>query len=171
MKRLILTLALVGLGLQTQAQDIIYRATLKKEQVPEVILDAVVEDFPDYIVEEYDAVPVDYVEEDTYVNRDLNPADMDSYQILLSAKGKELVANYDRNGKLISSVENLKNVAPPLAVARAIETAYPGWTLTKDRYHLSKYNNGKSKEYYRLLLTKDGKRKRVYTDPEGEILK
>lgn len=171
MKKSILILAMIGIGLQSYAQEVIYSATIKKEQVPQEVLEAIDVDFPDYTIEQYVAVPVDYVEDNVYVNRNFNAADMDSYQIILSAKGREIVANYNSDGKLMSSVENLKNVALPQAVSRAIESAYPGWKIGKDNFHMSKYGKGATKEHYKIRITKDGKTKHVYTDDKGKIIK
>ncbi|MGO3184370.1 MAG: hypothetical protein ACTIJ9_16200 [Aequorivita sp.] len=175
MKKSVLILAMIAFGLQSYAQvyaqgKVIYSATIEKEQVPEVILEAVETDFPDYIVEEYDAVPIDYVEDDVYVNKNVDLDDMNSYQMEISSKGRRLVANYDADGNLMSTIENLKDVAPSFAMRESIESEYPGWTISKDSYHMSKYGKGKTKERYKFVLTKDGKKKRIYTDSDGEIL-
>ncbi|MGA9213514.1 hypothetical protein [Kaistella sp.] len=173
MKKSILILAMIGLGFQSYAQetDVLYSATLKRGDVPQVVLKSIEANFPDYIVKDYYAVPIDYVAGNVYVNRDVDPSDIDSYQIAISSKDRRLIANLDENGKLMSTVENIKDTPPPMAVSRSIASAYPGWTIGKDNFHMVNYVNGKTVEHYRFLLSKDGKTKRVHTDGNGKILK
>ena len=171
MNKSILILAMVGLGVQSYAQDVIYKATVKREEVPNVIIEATKTDFPGYVVEEYSIVPEGYVEEDVEVSKSVDPTDMDGYEITLSAKGEKLVANYDEDGNLMSKEESLRNVAPPLAVSRAVQSSYPGWTISKDSYHLTTLNDGETDEQYKLLLTKDGSKKRICTNADGKIIK
>ncbi|MDQ0477843.1 MULTISPECIES: hypothetical protein [Chryseobacterium] len=173
MKKSILILAMIGLGFQSYAQDreVLYSAVLKRGDVPEVVLKSIETNFPNYVVEGYNAVPIDYVAGNVYVNNDVDLSDIDSYQITISSKNKKLVANLDGDGKLMSTVENIKNIPPPSAVSQSIASAYPGWTIGKDNYHMINYANGKTIEHYRFLLYKDGKTKRVHTDANGKILK
>lgn len=171
MRSFLIGLCFLALTSSTFAQDeVVFKATLKKEQVPSVILDAIDVDFHGYAVEEFSAVPIEYVEDDIVVNDNVDYDDIDSYQILLEGKGKVLTATYSSTGKLLNTVENLKDVAPPLAVKRALTKAYPGWTISKDSYHMSHFTHGKKKERYRFVLSKDGKKKHVYTDANGKIL-
>ena len=171
MKQFLFGLCLLGLTSSSFAQDnVVFKTIIKKEQVPTVILEAIDVDFPDYAIEEFATVPVEFVEDDVYVNHKVDPDDIDTYQVSLQAKGKVITATYNGNGKLLNTVETLKNVTPPLAVERALVKAYPGWTISKDSYHMSHYAHGKKKERYRFVMSKDGKNKHVYTDVHGTIL-
>ena len=171
MKQFLIGLCFLGLTSATYAQDnVVFKTILKKEQVPTVILEAIDFDFPDYVIEEFATVPIEFVEDDVYVNYNVDPEDIDTYQISLESKGKVLTATYSSNGKLLNTVENLKNVTPPLAVERALVKAYPGWTISKDSYHMCHYAHGNKKERYRFVMSKDGKNKHVYTDVHGDIL-
>lgn len=171
MKKSLLILAMIGLGFQSYAQDVLYSATLKRGDVPEVVLKSIETNFPNYIVKDYNAVPVNYVGGNVYVNNDVDLSDVGSYQVTVSTKDKSLVANLDENGKLMSTVENIKDTPPPMAVSRAIAAAYPGWMIGKDNFHMVSYANGKTVEHYKFVLSKDGKKKRVYTDINGKVLK
>lgn len=71
----------------------------------------------------------------------------------------------------MSSIENLKDVAPPVMVRDAIAKNYPGWKISEDSYHMTSHNNGKKKERYGFVMVKDGKKKHVYTDAKGKFLK
>ncbi|MEO5788976.1 MAG: hypothetical protein ACOH2D_07275 [Gelidibacter sp.] len=171
MKNFLIGLFILGLTSSAFAQDdIVFKAKLKKEQVPTVVLESVDVDFPGFVVEEFAALPIEYVEEDVYVNDDFDYDDVDTYQISLTGKGKTLIATYNSEGKLLNTVENLKNVAPPAAISKALAQEYPGWVISKDSYHMSHYIHGKEKERYRFTMTKDGKKKHIYTDAEGKML-
>lgn len=171
MKHFLIGLCFLGLTSSVFAQDgVIFKETLKKEQVPTVVLEAIDVDFPGYVLREFAASPVEYVEKDVYVNDDVDDS-VDTYQVSLEGNGKFIIATYNGEGKLLATAENLKNVTPPLAVSRALIKAYPGWTISKDSYHMSSKGNGKDRERYRFVLTKDGKKQNVDTDANGNILK
>lgn len=170
-KVVVFSLVLLGLGAQAFAQDILYSEKIKKEDVPAAIIEAVEEDYPGFTIEEMAAIPVEYVENDVYINRDINSIDdYDTFDITLEGKGKEFTATYDKYGNLISTYEHMKNIAPPAAVRSAIAKAYPGWFIKKDVYNMSSYEDGKERQRYRMELTKDNEKMHVYTDANGKIL-
>ena len=171
MKKVVLSLVVLGLGAQAYAQDVLYSVKIEKEDVPSVVIEAVEQDYPDFTIEEFEAVPVEYVESDVYVNRNIDSMDdYDTFDVILEAKGRELTATYNKFGDLLSTNEHLKNIAPPAAVRNAVAKAYPGWTIKKDVYNMSSYKNHKARERYRMELTKGNEKIHVYTDAKGKIL-
>ena len=83
-KVVVFSLVLLGLGAQAFAQDILYSEKIKKEDVPAAIIEAVEEDYPGFTIEEMAAIPVEYVENDVYINRDINSIDdYDTFDITL----------------------------------------------------------------------------------------
>ncbi|WP_149276284.1 hypothetical protein [Pareuzebyella sediminis] len=171
MKKVVLSLVVLGLSAQAFAQDVLYSAKIKEEDVPEVIIEAVERDYPDFTIEEYAAIPIEYVESDVYVNRSIDSVDdYDTFDITLEGKGKEFTATYNKYGDLISTSEHLKNIAPPAAVRNAVAKSYPGWTIEKDVYNMKSYGNGKARERYRMELTKGNEKMHVYTNANGKIL-
>lgn len=171
MKKSVLILTLLAWGLQSFAQEVIYTATLKKEQVPPVVLKAIEVDFPDYIVDAYDAVPEGYDLVNVEEAAKFDSENLSNYQITISSKDQNMVAYYDEDGNLLSTVEYLKNIEPPVEITRSLASTYPGWKLSKTSFHMAKYQHGKTKEQYNLVLTKDGKKKHIHTDMNGHILK
>ncbi len=170
MKKIVVSAVMLGLGVQAFAQDVLYSAKIK-EEIPEVVITAVESDYPDYTLEEFTAVPLEYVDSDVYVNRDIDSIDdYDTFEIILSGKGEEITATYDSDGNRISTMEHEKNVAPPAAVRDAIAKDYPGWTLAKDTYSMTHYTGGKERQRYRMEITKGGEKMHVYTDAKGKIL-
>ncbi|MBD0776829.1 hypothetical protein HPE56_03395 [Maribacter sp. ANRC-HE7] len=171
MKKIIVSAVLLGLSFQSYAQKVIYQAKLKAENVPKVLVSAVEEDFPEYSIVEYDAIPIEYIDEEVYLNPDINSlSDYDTFEITLTGKKGELLATYDSNGNLLQITEKLKDITPPLAVRKAIAKEFPEWSLVKDHYSLVRYTNSKKKERYRMVLENHGKKITVHTDARGHIL-
>jgi hypothetical protein len=81
------------------------------------------------------------------------------------------VASYDKNGKLIKTIERYKNVKLPLSINQALVQRYPNWTLDKDIYKVN-YSEEKweSKKTYKLKLTNGEKVMRIKMDDEGNFL-
>ena len=87
-KVVVFSLVLLGLSAQAFAQDVIYSEKIKKEDVPAAIIESVEQDYPDFTIEEMAAIPVEYVESDVYVNRDIKSIDdYDTFEITLEGKG------------------------------------------------------------------------------------
>jgi len=171
MKKVVLSLVMLGIGAQAFAQDVLYSAKIKKEELPELIITAIETDYPDYTMEEFSAIPLEYVDSDVYINRDADSVDdYATFEISLQGKGKDLTVTYDREGNRISTMEHAKNVAPDRAVAGAVAKAYPGWTIAKDTYNMTHYTGGNERQRYRLELTKGDEKMHVYTDAKGKIL-
>lgn len=171
MKQFLIGLCLLGLTSSTFAQnDLLFKKVLKREHVPKVILEAIDIDFPGYEIAELTGVPIEYVEDEAYIVSDFDSDDIETYEISLDGKDERIVATYNSDGKLISAIEKMENVTPPMAVSRALFTAFPGWTISKDAYHMSRFANGKEKERFRFMMTKDGMKKHIYTDGNGTIL-
>jgi hypothetical protein len=131
----------------------------------------VVTDFPGYTTEEFFAVPLEFVEGDVIVNRDISSLeDYDTFDVRLAGKGHNMVATYDRYGTLMHSMEHIKDGVLPETVRTAMAKAYPGWSLARDTYNMSHQRMGKLKERYRMELTKGDQKIHVYTDANGKIL-
>ncbi|MBC8757645.1 nicotinate-nucleotide adenylyltransferase [Kordia sp. YSTF-M3] len=81
------------------------------------------------------------------------------------------LASYDRNGKLIKTIERYKNVKLPSAVSEALTKRFPNWSVDKDIYKVV-YSEEKwdSKKIYKLKLTNGKETIRVKTDENGTFL-
>ncbi len=167
-----MSIVLLATALQSFGQEMTdYRMTVAKSDVPTPILKAVEADFPGARLVEFAAIPLDYVDGEVFLDKIGAPSDAyDTFAITLDSKGREFTAEYQRDGKLISTMEQLKNVTPPPAVRNAVEKAYPGWEITKDSYSMVHHRDGKKKERYRLVLAKNRQKVKVYTDAKGKIL-
>ncbi len=171
MKKLIFSTVMIGLSAQAFSQDVVYEERIKKEEIPAAVIESVTTDFPGYTMEEFTAVPIEYVDDYAWVNRNARSIDdYDTFEIDLDGKGTDITATYDRHGNLLNSAEHLKNAVPPVAVRDAVEKGYPGWTITKDVYNMQQFKAGKMKQHYRIEIMKDGKKMRINTDASGKIL-
>jgi len=171
MKKIVTTLVLVGFVFQLFAQDVIFEAKVKKEEVPAVVVAAVEKDFPDYVVEEYSVVPVEFIEEDVIVDRGIKSNDdYDTFQISLKNKNERITATYTKDGKLISTFAYGKNVPLPKSVRDAVAKAFPKWAFIEDTYKMVSYSNGKKNERYKVIIKKGNEMKRVIVDSSGNII-
>ncbi len=171
MKKTILTLVLAGFAIQSYAQDLLFEAKIKKEEVPEVVIAAVEKDFPDFVVDEYTAVPLEFIEEDVIVDRNIKSNDdYDTFQISLSNKNEKLTATYSKDGKLISTFAYGKNVLLPKTVRDAVAKAFPKSIFVEDTYKMVSYTNGKKNERYKVIIKKGNEMKKVVVDASGNII-
>jgi hypothetical protein len=172
MKKIILGLFLVGLAIQSYGQDVLYQAKIKKEKVPEVIIEAIEEDFGDFEMVEFYAIPIEFIEENVYVNSNINSdKDYETFQITLRTKKGKLIATYNKEGEILSTVEYLNNTPPAQEVRVAMAKSFPGWVITKDYYKMTHFSGKQKKERYKLIIQKGKEKKAVYMDGKGAIIK
>ncbi|MFC4634625.1 nicotinate-nucleotide adenylyltransferase [Dokdonia ponticola] len=97
--------------------------------------------------------------------------DYDGYTVSFYIPSGSVVAAYDKDGKLLRTIERFKNVKLPTAVQNAIAKRFPNWSMTKDSYQVS-YNddNSTAKKIYKVKLTNGEKSMKVKTDEAGNFL-
>jgi hypothetical protein len=98
--------------------------------------------------------------------------DFDEYFIAFYIPQGEILATYDRDGKIIRTAERFKNVALPTDVRKSVNTRFPNWAIAKDFYLVSYYAEAKTptKKTYKLILENGSKRMRVKTNEKGEFI-
>jgi hypothetical protein len=96
--------------------------------------------------------------------------DYDEYYISFYIPEGSILAAYDKEGKLLRTIEKFKNVAIPAAVRKSVTERFPQWGITKDVYRVNYENSKDSKKVYKLLLENGDKRLRVKTDDEGNFI-
>jgi len=103
-------------------------------------------------------------------NSEFYEDDYDNYFISFYIPDGVVLAVYDKDGKLLRTVEKFKNVSVPPAVRDAVAQRFPQWAISNDVY-LVKYDDSKgAKKVYKLLLQNADKRVRVKTNEKGEFL-
>lgn len=155
------------------AQTELFRAKLKKEAIPAVVLESITEDFPYAEVTEYAAIPVTIIDEQVYVhmNAEAMDGDYDTYVITVAGKSGAVYATYDREGNLLSTAENLKNVVLPRAIQTSIGRHFPGWGVVGDKMVMTSLRNGKQKTHYKVKLKKGKEHHKVVFDADGNIIR
>ncbi|RUA11137.1 MAG: hypothetical protein DSY82_04005 [Flavobacteriia bacterium] len=171
MKKLIVVFVFLGFAFQSYAQDLLFESKIKKEKVPVAIVESIQEDFPGYVVEEYSAIPIEYIEEDVIVNRNVKSSDdYDTFLVKIKDKNKIITATYTKEGRLVNTTAYGKNVVLPVSVTKAVVKAFPGWIIVKDYYKMVSYNNNLKKERYKVIIKKGKEKKKVLVDASGNIL-
>ncbi|MBI1225979.1 MAG: hypothetical protein GC192_12155 [Bacteroidetes bacterium] len=175
MKKLIFPIAIAVFFAGTvSAQDELFSAKLKKEDVPAEVLTAVAEDYGDgIIVTEYKALPIELMGEGWVVrtNPDNAGKDYDSYQIDFTSKNMKGKAVYDAKGNLISASERINDAVLPRPVQKSIDRDFPGWMAAKDQEMITIRNRDEDKVYYKLKMTKGNEKEWVTYSADGNIAK
>lgn len=105
---------------------------------------------------EYDVKKSDYYEDD-----------YDSYFISFFLPQGQILAAYDKNGKLLRTAEKYENVKMPTAVSDAVAKKYPGWRVSKNVYLVTYYDEKGTDKKYKLLLENGTKRMKVKVNEAG----
>jgi hypothetical protein len=83
----------------------------------------------------------------------------------------QILAAYDKNGKLLRTAEKYHDVRLPSAVTKAVGERFSNWGISKDVYIVNFYdqNGGSAAKKYKLVLENGTKRIRVQVNENGEI--
>jgi len=96
--------------------------------------------------------------------------DYDNYFISFYIPDGVVLAVYDKDGKLLRTVEKFKSVSVPPAVRNAVAQRFPEWAISNDVYLVNFDNANGATKVYKLLLQNGDKRVRVKTNEKGEFL-
>lgn len=94
----------------------------------------------------------------------------DTYFISFYIPEGEILAAYDKDGKLLRTAEKYKNVKLPIPVAATVAKKYPGWGIAKDVYLVSYYETKGISKVFKLILENGNKRMRINTNENGDII-
>ncbi|PHN03344.1 hypothetical protein [Flavilitoribacter nigricans] len=175
MKKQIALFVLSALTVTTvSAQEMLFSAKLKKEEIPAVVITAQESDYPGMEITDYEAVPLEFIGEDWIVHPNTAAfanKDYDTYLITFSGDRLKGQATYDRDGNLISARERMENVPLPHYIQRAVAQSYPGWAMAMDHELLTINRKGQKRVYYRIELDKAGKTRNVVYDGNANEVK
>jgi len=167
MKNLVICLILMGLATVGFAQE-------KIEELDEIVLTGVNYKYIDALGNADVALPVKRLETKAATfdvkSLDIYEDGYDTYNVSFKIPQGSILAEYDDEGEIISTVERFNDIRLPLAVSNAIVEKYPGWMITGDIYLVTYKRNKNIKKVYKLFLEKEGNIRRVKTDEDGNFI-
>lgn len=86
------------------------------------------------------------------------------------ANGK-IIASYDKDGKIVETVEKYNNVRLPLAVMQSVSNQYPSWGIIEDVY-IIKYNctKGLTQKEYKIKIKNEDEVITIKTNEKGDFI-
>jgi hypothetical protein len=97
--------------------------------------------------------------------------DYGGYFISFYIPDGEILATYDKDGKLMRTAEKFKNTKLPDAVKDAVTQRFPNWTISKDVYQVFYYDQkDKANKIFKILLENGDKRMKVKLNEKGEFI-
>jgi hypothetical protein len=175
MKTYVIALLVLGLTNISYSQDKMgtdsRNGNMNMEELPAVVIKSAGEDFSVYLPDR-NADPKVRKLEDSFIAYDLgkNYEGYETYLVVMQIKGGSLSATYNENGKLISVVENYKDVKLPGDVIYSIYKKFPGWQIVNDKYLYTQKEGDILKKQYNLKIKKGKKTKRLTVHPDGKII-
>jgi hypothetical protein len=168
MKKLLLVL--LALGLTTQ----FYAQVINDGMLPEVEVRATNYKYLNSVDNSEAAVPIQLLE-DMVAKFDISSSEFyedgsDYYRVYFYIPEGKIVAAYDRNGKILYTIEKFTNVAVPNEIASSVAERFPGWNIAKDVYKVNYDVNQGVKKQYKLVLKNGKKTIRVKVDEDGVFL-
>lgn len=169
MKKLLIGLFVLGLTIPAYSQII------KTEELSEVVVVATNYKYlNDVSSQEPASIPVQLLERKVAAydptSSDFYMDEFGLYHISFYIPEGKILAAYDKDGKLIRTVERFQDVNIPISVKEAILDRYPKWTITKDVYRVNYQNTKGSKKVYKLTLENGEKTLKVKMDEEGNFI-
>ena len=168
MKKLIISLFVIGLAFQTFGQT-----NSDTERLPEVEIVAVNYKYLKDIGSKNAVEPVKYLERQAaafdLINSDIYNDEYEEYSVSFYIPEGTILAAYNRDGEIIRTAEKFKDIDLPLDVINSVWREHPGWKITGDVYLVTYHHIHGITKKYKLLLEKDGKRKKIKTDELGNF--
>jgi hypothetical protein len=167
MKKIILALLVFGFFNFSFSQ-------VKEEKLKEVVVTAVNYKYLSSVKGEDVAFPVKLVQRKAASwnpkESDLYDDEYDFYTISFFIPEGKIVAAYDKEGKILRTIEKFKDIKLPKAVSKALVDRFPGWDVAEDIY-LVKYNDKKgTSKKYKVKLRNGDQMIKVKLDADGNFL-
>lgn len=164
MKKLILGLLIFGLTTQLYSQVI---------ELSEVEI-AVNYKYLDAFDADNIAKPVKLLKENV-INYETNKDDVyddeyENYKVSFHIPEGKVVAAYDKDGKILRTIEKYKNVRLPLEVLQSIAERFPNWAVVEDVYLVNYHCDKGVKKQYKIKIKNEDKVLTVKTDAKGNFI-
>lgn len=168
MKNILIGLLALGLTTQISAQ------VVNDGMLPEVEVHAVNYKYLNSVDHTEASISVKYLQE-MVANFDLRSSEFyedgtNYYKLYFYIPEGNIVAAYDRNGKILYTIERFKNTSLPQVVANSVEERFPGWTVAKDVYKIDYTVKKGTQKRYKITLENGDQVIRVKIDDQGVFL-
>jgi len=166
MKKYIIGLIIFGLTTQLFAQII---------ELPEVVITAVNYKYLNAVDTDNSAIDVKMLREQVAFydlkKSDLYGDEYDTYTISFYIPDGKILAAYDKNGKIIRTIERFNNVKLPNTVRDAVIKRFPNWTIIDDVYRVNYHNKkGVTKKQYKVKLENGEETLKIKMNEDGDFL-
>lgn len=95
----------------------------------------------------------------------------ETYSVSFYVPEGRIIAAYDKNGKIIKTIEKYDNVRLPLVVLQSISKRFPNWSVVEDVYYINYHSEKDSlKHEYKIKLKNEDEIISVRTDEKGTFL-
>lgn len=102
---------------------------------------------------------------------DLYNDDYDTYRVSFYIPEGKIVAAYDRDGKILRTIERFNNIKLPRSVLVSVSKNYPKWKIVEDAYKVDYFGKtGIAKKQYKIKLKNRDKKMIIKVDEDGEFL-
>ena len=102
---------------------------------------------------------------------DLYEDEHDIYNVSFYIPEGKIVAAYDKNGKIIRTIEKYNNIRLPLVVMQAISKRFPNWSIVEDVYLVKYHCDADSlKQVYKVKIKNEDKVMSIKTNQKGEFI-
>ena len=168
MKRFLLSIIAIGIAAPVICQEI------QTEELTEVVVTPVNYRYLDQVGNKTAAVPVRQLEQTAadyeITSRDYyEDDDYNLYTVSFYIPDGKLVAVYNREGRIIKTIEKFKNIDVPRAVVRSLKNEYPDWKMVSDLYKVTYEEGEGAVKRYKIKLQKGNKVINVKMCDQGKI--
>lgn len=141
-------------------------------ELKEVVLTAVNYKYLSLVDSDDNAVSVKLLEEKVAMHNlkdsELYNDEYDTYYVTFFIPDGKILAAYDKDGKIIRTIEKFKNIKLPDAVRNAVVKRFPKWTIADDFYKVN-YQKGTVKKQYKVKLVNGEEKLTVKLDEKGNF--
>ena len=146
----------------------------KTEQLSEVVIVATNYKYLNQVGQEEVAIPVKNLQRKV-ASYDIKYLDIysdeyDYYSVSFYIPEGKILAAYDKDGKILYTIEKFNNVALPNNVASSVAERFPKWKIAKDVYKVNYDVDSGTKKQYKIVLENGKKRIRIKVDDDGVFL-
>lgn len=84
-----------------------------------------------------------------------------TYHVVFKKEHGELIANYNNNGEILSSIEKYKNVVIPLKTRIQLSIKYPSWSFDSNIYQIVYNASGNLNTSFKIRMKKGNDKKTI----------